>query len=320
MTVEDYVEFLSKEYLQSYVAAGGASVRLVVPGSDEVAGRWHSRLAAVAAADGFAYVGVDAATTRVHLIDQVYAEVARRVDLDDLARRLVLAAYDAVGLPAAHDSVSVAAVAARHDLDPRELARSVRRQLEISVLRDTRLLREFRLGLLRLAQAHLGTGDVEPIERDAVLGWLRVEPVPLRALRSSLIFARVTRHNARAMLTSLLSALADSGSPGLVLDLDLARLAVTRRPSAEERAGHYYTKAAVLDAFEVVRQLLDAIDTLRNTFVAVALPPELVADETRGLPAYDALRLRVIDEVRDQRRANPFAALMRLETRMEVAP
>ncbi|MGH3302795.1 MAG: hypothetical protein ACRDOK_14135 [Streptosporangiaceae bacterium] len=38
----------------------------------------------------------------------------------------------------------------------------------------------------------------------------------------------------------------------------------------------------------------------------------------RGLPAYAALHLRVADEVRDRRRANPFAALARLEVRLEA--
>ena len=78
--------------------------------------------------------------------------------------------------------------------------------------------------------------------------------------------------------------------------------------------GQYYSKAAVLDAYEVVRQLVDATDVLRNVFIAVTLPPEMVTDEARGLPAYSALQQRVVDEVRDRRRANPFAALVRLET------
>jgi len=30
------------------------------------------------------------------------------------------------------------------------------------------------------------------------------------------------------------------------------------------------------------------------------------------------LQLRIVDEVRDRRRANPFAALVRLETRLEA--
>jgi len=45
-------------------------------------------------------------------------------------------------------------------------------------------------------------------------------------------------------------------------------------------------------------------------------PPDLVADDASGLPAYSALHLRIIDKVRDRRRANPFGALLRLETRM----
>ena len=74
----------------------------------------------------------------------------------------------------------------------------------------------------------------------------------------------------------------------------------------------------MLDAYEVLRQLVDATDDLRGAFIAVTLPPELVTDDARGLPAYSALHLRVVDEVRDRRRANPFAALVRLETRLEV--
>jgi hypothetical protein len=38
----------------------------------------------------------------------------------------------------------------------------------------------------------------------------------------------------------------------------------------------------------------------------------------RGLPAYSALHLRVADEVRDRRRPNPYAGLVRLEARLEA--
>jgi hypothetical protein len=51
----------------------------------------------------------------------------------------------------------------------------------------------------------------------------------------------------------------------------------------------------------------------------VVLTPELVTDERRGVPAYSALQLRVADEVRDRHRANPYAALIRLDARQEAA-
>ena len=77
-------------------------------------------------------------------------------------------------------------------------------------------------------------------------------------------------------------------------------------------------KAAALDAYEVLRQFIDATDELRGVLVIAVVPPQLMTDEQRGMPAYTALQLRVADEVRDRRRANPFAALVRLEVRLEA--
>lgn len=319
MAVEPYVEFLEREYLADYLPEGGASVRFVVPGSDEVATRWHSGLAAAAERKEYLYCRVDAETTRVHLMHELFAAVSRQLDWAALVRETVRAAYASLGVPAPDSGkLTVAVVSRHHDVDARELQRDVRRELESRLLNEARLPRELRLGLLRLAQAELGTASVETVERDAVLAWIRVEPVPLRALRSSLIYTRINRHNAGAMLTGLTDWLPSVGVPGLVIDLDVARLSVVRRPPAEQRHGFYYSKAAALDAYEVLRQLIDATDRLRHALIAVAGPPELLTDDARGLPAYSALHLRVMDEVRDRRRSNPFAALMRLETRMEA--
>lgn len=319
LTAESYAAFVAAEYLGEYVRGGGAAVRFVVTGSDEVAVRWHQQLASAAAGAGYLYLAAEAGEVRVHLIDQLYAAVARHIDWPDLARRQVAGAWEQLGLPAPDpDSLSVAAVAERHEVDAREAARSMRRQLEGTLLRDPSLAREFRLAVLRLCQAELGTGEVTAAEAQAVLSWLRVEPVALRELRSASLYARIGRHNARSMLVSLAAWRARVAGAGLVLDVDLARLAISRRPPVEQRLGFYYSKAAVLDAYEVLRQLIDATDALRGTFVAVALPPQLASDETRGLPAYSALQLRVVDEVRDRRRANPFAAMVRLETRLEA--
>jgi len=316
---EEYADFVGKEYLGDYVRSGGAAVRFTVAGDDAVAARWHRALAAAADAEGYLCVAVDAEEHRVHLVDQVFAAVARQVEWEALARRQVRAGWASLGLtPATPDELAVAAVAAHHDVDVPEAARSIRRYLETTVLRDPTLAREFRLAVLRLCQAQLATGDVLDAERDAVLAWLRLEPVALRSLRATSCHGRVARHNARSLLVSLAAWRARLTGTGIVLDLDLSRLAVARRPPLEQRRGHYYSKAAVLDAYEVLRQLVDATDQLRSAFVAVTVPPILVTDETRGLPAYSALHLRVVDEIRDRRRANPFAALVRLETRVEA--
>ncbi|MGH3680451.1 MAG: BREX system ATP-binding domain-containing protein [Natronosporangium sp.] len=317
----EYLDFLATEYLASYVARGGAAIKLLVVGDGPAARELADGLATVDG--GFVPVVVDAASTKVHMIDQLFFAVARQLDWADLAAAAVRSAYQRVGSPPPtpppdQTGLTITEVAAYHELDATELYRSVRRSLENAVLHDLTLAHEFRVAMLRLCQALLGRGDVSELEQAAVLGWLHGEKVPAAELRRVSLHAREARHNARPLLVSLTRWLRRVGRSGLVLQLDLERLAVARRPPAGLRDGLYYTKAMALDAYEVLRQLIDGTDELEGLFVAVLVPPELVTDEARGLPAYTALQLRVADEVRDRRRPNPYAALVRVGGRMEA--
>ena len=317
-----YLDFIDKEYLASYVGHGGAAVKLLAVGDESAAKDLADGLASIG--DGFQHAAVDAATTRIHMVDQVFAAVARQLDWIALAGSVVRAAFDQCGFPLPPGSgqpgadLSIAAVASYHEVDGAELYRSVRRAIEQTVLKDAGLSHEFRVAMLRLCQEHLGRGDVSAAERETVIGWLRGERVPAGELRKLSLHAKVTRHNARSLLLSSTRWLRMAGQAGLVLQLDLTRLAVTRRPPAGLRDGYYYSKAAVLDAYELLRQLIDGTDEFEGLFAAVLLPPELIHDEARGLPAYTALRLRVVDEVRDRRRVNPYSALVRIGTLPEA--
>lgn len=317
LQVQTWVDFVAADYLAEYLPGGGAGVKVAVPGTVDAADRLASGLRRVSAQSGCSFVSVSAEDTKVHLIEQLFFSVARQLDWEALASAVVRSAYEACSFPAT-TSLRVSDVATSYDVDSRELYRSVRRQLEQSLLGDPSLARELRRAVLRLAQSQLGPGDVDPAEREAVLGWLRGETTSLAALRPALIHSRIGRHNARPLLVSLVRLLTAMDARGLVLHLDLRRLAESRRPPLEERVGTYYSKAAVLDAYEVLRQLIDATDELRGVLVIAVMPPELLTDESRGLPAYTALQLRVADEVRDRRRANPHAALVRLEVRLEA--
>jgi len=319
--VDQYLEFAAEEYLRTYIAGGGAAVKLVVPGSDEVAKRFGEGLAEIAAPGRFAYVSVDAAQTRIHLMDQLFFALAGQIDWMALAARVLQDAYQQAGFPAEGRSgaqLTVAAVAELHGIDAMELYRSLRRTLEAAILADTALSHEFRVAMLRLCQSLTGHVDIVESDRLTVLSWLVGEKVPASQLRAVLLYSRITRYNARPLLTSLTHWIRKAGLPGLVLRLDLERVGVGRRPPVEQREGYYYSKPAALDAYELLRQLIDAADDLPGLFVAVLLPPELVTDESRGLPAYSALQLRVADEVRDRNRANPYAALARLDVRLEA--
>ena len=281
-------------------------MKLVVTGDADVADRFELSLRAVADRQNCVIVCLSAETTKAHMIDQVFFAVARQIDWDTVAVAILGAAYDEIAIPAAPGRLTVAEVAADHDL-PRAAASSANNPSPTD------------------CHAERSTGSGAPGQRRrppgearVVQDWLTGEPVGLRELRDAMIYARIGRHNARTMLTSVGRLLLRAGHRGLVLHLDLTRLAEARRPPLPERTGIYYSKAAVLDAYELLRQLIDATDDLVGMLVVAVVPPELVSDEKRGLPSYAALQLRVADEVRDRRRTNPFASLVRLDVRLEA--
>ena len=310
---ETYAGFLDQWYLQSFVAEGGSAVKFVVPADDAAAREFGASIVARATAAGFVGARVDAVRTRVHQIEQVFYEVARQIDWDALATRTVIRAYEAARWPVPEGGeLAVGPVAAHHGADPGEVTRDVNRALQQLLQKDFAMVYEFRTAALRLCQAKLGTGQVTEAEREAVLGWLKGELRQMSLLRSAAIFRRIGRHNARHLLFSLTHWLATNGHRGLFLELDVTRLGFARRPTSEERQGFYYTKAQLLDAYELLRQLVDNTDELAHCCVVVVAAPEFLTDEARGVTAYQALKLRIHDEVRDRRRDNPSSSLVRL--------
>ena len=191
--------------------------------------------------------------------------------------------------------MSLDQLAAHYRVDPRELKRDVDRQLQQQVHRDYAMVQEFRTAMLRLCQAQLRSGQVVDAEHAAVLDWLRGDLRQISVLKSALIFRRIGRHNARHLLFSLAHWLAVNDRAGLALVLDIRRLGFARRPSPEERQGHYYTKAALLDAYEVLRQLVDNTDEMANCMVVVVASPGVLvrrAPRARRLPGAQAAHLR----------------------------
>ncbi len=310
--VDEYVAFLDGEYLRGYVDGGGAAVKFVVPADDQAASAFLDGFAEAARAAGYAAAYVDAAETRVHLLEQVFFDVSRQIDWDGLAVAAARRAVEAAGYPVPlGGAVALDQVAAHHRVDARELKRDVDRQLQHQVAQDYAMVQEFRTAMLRLCQAQLHSGQVVEAEHAAVLEWLRGDLRQISVLKSALIFRRIGRPNARHLLFSLAHWLAVNGR-GLALTLDIRRLGLSRRPSANERHGHYYAKAALLDAYEVLRQLVDNTDEMANLMVMVVAVPAFLSDAPRGLDAYQALKLRIFDEVRDVNRDNPLSSLIRL--------
>ncbi len=312
---ESWLDLVRREYLRDFVRDGGAAVKFIVARDQETRAGLREGLRHTAEEQGFQFAFVDAETTRIHMIDRLFHEVARQIDWDALASAFVLRLLGEQGLDLPSDprAITLATIAERNDYPEAQLRTQIDRSLSARLTRDYAMSQDFRFAMLELCRARLDPGADQTL-RLAVLEWLRGELRLISALKRALIFQRVARHNARHLLFSLAHWLKVAGRAGLVLVLDVARYADAARPAARV-GGNYYSTSAVLDAYEVLRQLIDATDELEFCFVGVLAAPEMAqpSDDPRSMRKYNALWQRVADEVRDRHQPNPLASLVRLE-------
>jgi hypothetical protein len=90
MNSHDWLEVVRREYLQDFVHDGGAAVKFVVPAGRDERERVRDGLRRAAEQDGYQFAAVDAESTRMHLIEQLYFAVARQLDWDALSRAFLV--------------------------------------------------------------------------------------------------------------------------------------------------------------------------------------------------------------------------------------
>jgi hypothetical protein len=191
-----------------------------------------------------------------------------------------------------------------------DLYAEINRLITHNLLEDYALSREFRTAVALLCWGRINPQNVAPTDAEIVKQWLFGEKCSLSALKRLQIYQRVGRHNGRLLLGSLALWLHQVGYAGLALLLDLNAVV---RESAPGEDGLRYTRNAVLDTYEVLRQFIDDTDEVAHLIVIGIAGPGLVENPRRSVDNYTALKLRTADEVRDRSRANPLNTMVRLE-------
>jgi hypothetical protein len=312
LRLNDWVATLNREYLSTFISQGGAAVKFAVPETAATAENIAAAIASASTRLGYVTAAVNAADLRVHMADQVFLAVARATPWEDLTSRVVSRLVAKAGYENATASPGALfeQLATANRIDSRVLLMELRRSLTAEVFSRNELSKDFRVAMTQLCLGHLAGGAAGDTTKKAILEWVRGENTSIAAVKPYHIFNRITRSNARHLLESLLHWVRFAGLAGTVVTMDISRLGIGKNPR-DERV--FYTKAAVLDAFELLRQFIDGTDRSSGLLlVAIADSAFLEETNTRGINAYGALRARIFDEVRDEKLVNPLASLVRV--------
>ena len=304
----EWLSVVDREYLSDYVPAGGATVKFAILDNGAIAiATAAQHLVGLGQAHGMLAVHLEAGRTRIHLMQELFCAIARALPWDSLVQRYLemLFGEHAYAWPLPGETRTMTDLAAAFAVAPNLLSHHVDQWLNADLWGDRRLAQDFRAALLRLCLLRLESDEWDA--DDPVLHWLRGEKAAPASLRAADISVRISRTNARAMLASLCHFLRKAGAAGLLVVLDVRQLARTEAADGVLR----YSPAGVMDAYEVLREIIDDAEHLPSLFVAVLADAELATgDPRRALAQYAALQMRVWPDVRPGDRQNPVAPLV----------
>jgi hypothetical protein len=304
----EWLDAMDREYLGDYILAGGSCVKFAI-GQPEVAHQTRDELESLALKRGFVFIELGAVETKLNRSDAIFFDIAKNIDWDRLTRAWVESAFKKHGLSlAGYDSpVDLATVAAANGLDETAVREYFRGAL-LNLYQDYAMCQEFRLAMVQLCRAQAAGVENSAV---AVKSWLRGELRRLSEVKGAKLFQKIGRHNSRLMLQSLTYWLRRNGVPGLVLTIDIARCLENVR-KVDRGPGWYYSPGSLTEVYEVLRQLIDGSSSLQGTMINVFAPTAFLSDEKRGVDRYQALKMRIFDDVQNRGRQNILAPLVRL--------
>ena len=188
--------------------------------------------------------------------------------------------------------------------------REIRTQLKQIFLDNPMLDNNFALACSMLTGSILGYPVLEEQNRELLLAWLTGDrTIKLTQLRAMGFYpSRITKYNARHMLCSLAEVIRMGGHPGLFIAIDDMEILISR--SSLEPV--HYTKMKREDTYESIRQLIDDIDSMKHIMFVYAFDRGLMDDENAGLKSYQALWMRIQNEIVGER-FNRFTDMVDLD-------
>lgn len=310
--MEFLTDFWKEKYLQEYIKNGGSKIKFVTGRRQSGKTYFLKITSELARQERYKVVQFSAKEIWMHDFKEIYAEIFRQCKimecLEGASRRLIHEmgfAYE--DIPPGMKFMDFLSQNGMGDVLTR---REIRFQLRKIFLDNPLLDNNFALACSMLTGSILGYPTLEEQNRDMLLGWLEGDrSIKLSQLRALDFYpSRITKYNARHMLRSLAELVHMGGYSGLFIAIDDLEILISR--SSLELL--HYTKMKREDTYESIRQLIDDIDSMKNLMIVYAFDRELVDNENAGLKSYQALWMRIQNEIIGER-FNRFTDLVDLD-------
>lgn len=310
--IQFLTDFWKEKYLQEYIRSGGSKIKFITgrPGS----GKTHflHLVSSIAREENYKTVSFSAREIWMHDFREIYLEIFRQCDIMEclvqVSHYLIQEmGFDYQEIP---EGMRFIDYLSQNGMGDALTRREIRSQLKTIFLDNPMLDNNFALACSMLTGSILGYPILEEQNKDLLLAWLEGDrTVKLSQLRSLGFYpSRITRYNARHMLRSLAAIIRMGGYSGLFVSIDDLEILISR--SSLDPV--HYTKMKREDTYESIRQLIDDIDSMKNIMFVYAFDRELIDNENAGLKSYQALWMRIQNEIVGER-FNRFSDMIDLD-------
>ena len=310
----DWLEHIDAEYLSTFVRDGGASIKFVVTSDDSRPG-WYEAVEGRSGELDYFFVRLDAARLRVHMPQDIFFGLAQQIEWRSLARRLILrlaadSGYHVDDVESSDAANIFDAIAGANGLESKFVLTEIKPGIQARIFNNPTMVKDFRVAMTHLCLSE-NTHRAGEYAGQPLLDWLTGENTRVSGVRPFSIYTSINRTTARYFIESALHWIRCAGRSGTVMLVDNRRVTLARNPKDGFR---YYTRAMAMDHYELLREFVDGVDRLAGTLMLVAANEDFLAEGhgSRGFAIYDALKTRVMNDVRDRNLVNPVASLVRL--------
>lgn len=295
--IQFLTDFWREKYLQEYIRNGGSKIKFITGRSGSGKTHFLHLVSSIAREENYKTVSFSAREIWMHDFREIYLEIFRQCDIMEclvhVSHYLIQEmGFDHHEIP---EGMRFIDYLSQNGMGDALTRREIRSQLKTIFLDNPMLDNNFALACSMLTGSILGYPILEEQNKELLLSWLEGDrTVKLSQLRSlGFSPSRITRYNARHMLRSLAEVIRMGGYSGLFVAIDDLEILISR--SSLEPV--HYTKMKREDTYESIRQLIDDIDSMKNIMFVYAFDRELIDNENAGLKSYQALWMRIQNEI-----------------------